>query len=374
MSEQQLTVPDAINGTAERFNAIAPNYIKFESEKGFAIQILKNNDYLMGIAQRHPQSLQQAITNVAAIGLSLNPAEKQAYLISRTIKTEIQGKTAYQSRIFLEPSYMGLIKLATDSGSIKWVQALPVYSKDEFTFMGVGVKPEHKFNPFAKAEDRGDFIGVYCVAKTADGDYLPTMMSADQVYSIRDRSESWKAFVAQKTKSGGPWQTDFIEQAKKTVMRNAFKTWPRSDMNRMAEAVELSNNNEGFEAILTSPNLGEYSAETKQYFDQLISTQNALGMFVMQITLNEQSEATFNNLYHSFERGQKGKYQSIIKDLLDKGFSIVTDIRQAITDAVDSSDEMALKQLIEDLEPDALDVVKKGLSYDYIKEIDSINH
>lgn len=372
MSDTQLTVPDAINGTAERFNAIAPKYIQFESEKGFAIQILKNNDYLMGIAKNHPQSLQQAITNVAAIGLSLNPAEKQAYLISRTIKTEIQGKTVYQSRIFLEPSYMGLIKLATDSGSIKWVQALPVYSNDEFTFMGVGVKPEHKFNPFAKPEQRGEFIGVYCVAKTVDGDYLPTMMSAEQVYAIRDRSEAWKAFVAKKTKSGGPWETDFIEQAKKTVIRNAFKTWPRSDMKRMAEAVDLSNSNEGFEQILTSPNLGEYSAETKQYFDQLISAQNALGMFVLQVTLNEQSESTFNNLYHSFERGQKGKYQAIIKELLEKGFGIVTDLRQAIMDAVNSGDDLALRQVVEDLEPDALEVVKKGLDYEYVKEIDSI--
>lgn len=370
MNENQLTVPEAINGTAERFNAIAPNYIKFESEKGFAIQILKNNDYLMGIAKGNPQSLQQAITNVAAIGLSLNPAEKQAYLISRTIKTEIQGKTVYQSRIFLEPSYMGLIKLATDSGSIKWVQALPVYHDDKFEFTAMGEKPLHTFNPFAK--DRGEFIGAYCVAKTADGDHLTTMMSAEQVYAIRDRSEAWKAFVAKKTKSGGPWETDFIEQAKKTVIRNAFKTWPRSDMNRMAEAVELSNSNEGFEAILTSPNLGEYSAETKEYFDQLISTQNALGMFVLQVTLNEQSESTFNNLYHSFERGQKGKYQAIIKELLAKGFSIVTDIRQGIMDAVNSGDELGLRQLVEELDPDALEVVKKDLSYDYVKEIDSL--
>jgi recombination protein RecT len=249
VSEQQLTIVEAINGTEERFHAIAPAAIRFEAEKGFAVQLLKNNEYLMSVAQNHPQSLQQALTNVAAIGLSLNPAEKQAYLITRTVSVNVNGQKKYQTRIFLEPSYMGLIKLATDSGSIKWVQALPVYSNDEFTFMGVGVKPEHKFNPFAKPDDRGEFIGVYCVAKTSDGDFLPTMMSAEQVHSIRDRSESWKAYKAGKAKSGGPWESDFIEQAKKTVIRNAFKTWPRSDLNRMAHAVDLSNINEGFEPI-----------------------------------------------------------------------------------------------------------------------------
>lgn len=365
MNENQLSVAGAIDITEKRFVSVAPSYMKFEAEKGFAIQILKNNEYLYGIAQNHPQSLQQALTNVAAIGLSLNPAEKQAYLIARTVSVKgANGQKQYQSRIFLEPSYMGLLKLATDSGSIKWVQALPVYSNDKFEFTGMGEKPSHTFNPFAK--DRGEFIGVYCVAKTADGDYLTTMMSEEQVYSIRDRSEAWKKGQS------GPWKTDFIEQAKKTVIRNAFKTWPRSDMKRMAEAVDLSNNNEGFEAILTSPNLGEYSAETKEYFDQLISTQNALGMFVLQVTMNEQSEATFNNLYHSFERGQKGKYQAIIKELLAKGFSIVTDIRQGIMDAVNSGDELGLRQLVEELEPDALAVVKKDLAYDYVKEIDSL--
>jgi len=306
MSEQQLTVAEAIDGTQDRFLSIAPAQMKFEKEKGFAIQILKNNDYLMGIAKVHPQSLQQALTNVAAIGLSLNPAEKQAYLIPRTVK----AGNAYVTKIFLEPSYMGMIKLATDSGSIKWVQAFVVYSNDEFMFVGAGEKPIHKFNPFQPEEKRGQFIGVYCIAKTADGDYLTNMMSAEQVLDVRDRSESWKAFKSGKAKTGGPWQTDQNEQAKKTVIRQAFKTWPRSDLNRLASAVELSNDNEGFEPIVTSPELGQITAETKAYFDQMITKGDALGMFVLQCALNETGDSAFTTLYHSFEKGQKGQYRT----------------------------------------------------------------
>jgi phage RecT family recombinase len=363
MSEHQLTVAEAIEGTHDRFLSIAPSQMKFESEKGFAIQILKNNDYLMGVAINHPQSLQQALTNVAAIGLSLNPAEKQAYLIPRAVKVKINGQEKYVTKIFLEPSYMGLIKLATDSGSIKWVQALPVYANDEFTFNGVGLRPGHTFNPFAKLEQRGEFIGVYCVAKTVDDDFLVTMMSADQVYDIRGRSEQWKK------NQSGPWKTDFIEQAKKSVIRNGFKTWPRTDLNRMAQAVEISNSNEGFEPILTSPNLGDYTAETKEYFDQLISRQDAFGMFVLQCSLNEKSDGAFTNLYHSFEKGQKGKYQRIVDDLLKRGFSVVEDMRVALCDAIDAGDDMAKQQLIEEMSEDALAVVKNGLSHDYAKEL-----
>lgn len=365
MSEQQLTVVQAIEQTQERFLTIAPAQMKFESEKGFAVQILKNNDYLMKVATNHPQSLQQALTNVAAIGLSLNPAEKQAYLIPRTVKVGDK----YVAKVFLEPSYMGLIKLATDSGSIKWVQAFIVYSNDEFMFTGAGEKPIHRFNPFQPEASRGQFVGAYCIAKTADGDYLTNMMSAEQIFAIRDRSESWKAYKEGKIKTGGPWQTDQNEQAKKTVIRQGFKTWPRSDLLRLAHAVDLSNENEGFEPIVTSPELSVCTNETKEYFDQMIAKSDALGMFVLQCTLNEQSDNSFTTLYHSFEKGQKGKYQRIVDDLLKQGFSLVTDIREALKDAIDRGDDLGVRELIEDLTPDALNIVKRDLSSEYLQQL-----
>jgi len=359
-------IAEAIEQTGLRFMAIAPTQMKFESEKGFAIQILKNNSYLMGVAMNHPQSLQQALTNVAAVGLSLNPAEKLAYLIPRAVKDKVNGVEKYVTKVFLEPSYMGLIRLATDSGSIKWAQALPVYANDEFIFNSVGDKPTHKFNPFQPVDKRGAFIGVYCVAKTADGDYLTSMMSEEQVNNIRDRSEQWK-----KSQSG-PWKTDFIEQAKKSVIRNGFKTWPRTDLNRLAAAVELSNDNEGYEPILSSPSLGEYTAETKEYFDQLITKQDALNMFVLQCMLNENNDTAFTNLYHSFEKGQKGKYQAIVNDLLKQGFSVVTDIRQAFIDAVEINDDLGMRELIEGLSTDAIHVIKNGIDFKYQQEIDNL--
>lgn len=353
---------DAIEKTKERFLQIAPAEMKFETEKGFAVQILKNNDYLMTVAQNHPVSLMQAVTNVAAIGLSLNPAEKQAYLIPRSVK----GEKGYVTKIFLEPSYMGLIKLATDSGSIKWVQAYPVYASDEFMFMGAGEKPAHKFNPFDAADKRGAFVGVYCVAKTVDGDHLVAMMSAEQVESIRDRSEQWK-----KSKSG-PWATDFIEQAKKSVIRQAFKTWPRTNLHRMAAAVEISNDNEGFEPILTSPNLGDYTAEMKEYFDSLIEKGDALRMFVFQVKTNEQNESTFTNLYHSFEKGQKGKYQKVIDDLIAKGYNIISDIRVALNDAINADDDVGVQENISGFDADTIDVILSGMNPNVAAEIKRI--
>ncbi len=353
-SENPIAV--VLEQTQDRFVSIAPQHMKYDSERGFALQILKGNDYLMKAAMSHPSSLQSALVNVAAIGLSLNPAEKQAYLIARNVKNGNQWNT----KVFLEPSYMGLIKLATDSGSIKWCQAACAYSNDTFMDNGAGEKPTHQFNAFAKIQDRGEFVGVYCVAKTVDGDYLTTTMTREEIESIRDRSEAWKAFKEGKTKSGGPWQSDFNEQAKKTVIRRAFKTWPRTNLHQMAQAVELSNENEGFEPIISSPALGQYTADQKEYFDQLIVSSDALGMYCFQHSLSD--ESIFVNLYHSFEKGQKGKYQAIVKDLSAKGFSLFEDCLNAIEDAAQSGDDMAARQVFEELNHDGQKIMVERIS------------
>ena len=217
-SNTAMTPTKAIIATKDRFLAIAPENMKFEAEKGFALQALKNNDSLAATVQNDIVSFQMAITNVAAIGLSLNPAEKLAYLLPR------------KGKVCLDVSYMGMMKLATDSGSIEWVQANMVCANDSFTDNGPGNRPDHSFNSFAKPSERGEWVGAYCVAKTPSGDYLTTTMTIDELKGIQARSEAWK-------KNKGPWITDFAEQCKKTVVRRAFKMWPRSTgMERLTAA------------------------------------------------------------------------------------------------------------------------------------------
>jgi len=362
--KQQLSIADVMQKSEARFRELAPQNMQWEGELGFAMQILKNNDYLMGVAKSAPESLQYAITNVAAIGLSLNPAEKQAYLIPRTIKAGNQ----FQSRIFLEPSYMGLCKLATDSGSIDWVHAGVVHASDDFTDNGPGNKPTHAYKAFAK--DRGEIVGVYCTAKTAKGDYLTTIMAIDEINSIMERSEAVKNFRAGKSKSGGPWLSDFKEMAKKTVVRNAFKLWPKTDMHRLAEAIELSNNNEGFEPFVTAPTMGQFTAEQKNYFDQLISSGDSLGMYVFQQTLPDQS--AFTNLYHSFEKGTKGKYQAVVDDLVRKGQSSIMDYASELGAASKSNDTARAAELLEELTADQRMLVESRIDTEtmvFIREL-----
>jgi len=228
-------ITDDIYGTREMFTSVVSDKdINFEREAGFAIQALSKTDYSLQIAINARQSVIDAVTNIAAIGISLNPAKKQAYLVPR------------DGKICLDISYMGLMDLAMATGSIKWAQAALVYAKDGFTLNGFDKPPEHHFNPFDS--DRGAIVGVYVVVKTADGEYLTHTMTYEQAVAIRDRSQAWKSYKAGKAKTPGPWGTDEGEMIKKTCVKQAYKYWPKTD--RLEQAIHHLNT-EGAEGVVT---------------------------------------------------------------------------------------------------------------------------
>ena len=209
------------------------NAVNFKAECQFALQALQNNDYLLEVAQKNPISLKNSIINVAAIGISLNPALKQASLVPR------------KGKVCLDIQYVGLCKLGTDTRSIYWVQAELVRKNDKFNFNGVGEKVTHVFDPFCK--DRGEIIGAYATAKTSGNDYLTTVMSINEIYDIRDRTEAWKAYMDKKIQTC-PWYSDPGEMIKKTVVKRASKMWPQTDQTeRLSRAIGVVDEHEGID-------------------------------------------------------------------------------------------------------------------------------
>lgn len=237
MSNLQV-ITDDIYSTREAFSAmVSDKDINFEREAGFAIQAISAKDYTLGVAMKSRQSVIDAVTNIAAIGISLNPAKKQAYLVPR------------DGRICLDISYMGLMDLAMATGSIKWAQAALVHENDKFTLNGFDKPPSHQFNPFST--ERGAVVGVYVVVKTADGEYLTHTMTRTQALEIRDRSQSWKAWVAKKANSPGPWGTDEGEMIKKTCVKQAYKYWPKTE--RLEQAIHYLNTDGGEGVVQQAP-------------------------------------------------------------------------------------------------------------------------
>jgi len=348
---------EVIEETQTRFSEIAPSQMRFEAEKGFAIQLLQNNSYLMQAARSNPKSMQQALTNVAAIGLSLNPAKKEAYLITRNMKVKRDNREVWETRVFLEPSYMGLCNIATSSGRIEWIQAQIVREKDTFVYNGVGEKPDHSFSAF---QDRGDIVGVYAVAKTNQGDFLCDTMDLEKVNSIMNRSESIKNARKNDKPLYGPWVTDFEEMARKSIVRLLFKMLPKTGMESLHEAVHLSNENEGFEPIKSAPEL--FTGEKKEHFDDLIKKSDAMSMYAFSVAC---TESEFQGLYHSFEKGTKGRYQSIVDKLIVSGSELCRDYADQIKDAIDKDDDGHCDQLITELVPDEFEAVLKSIPEEY---------
>lgn len=64
--------------------------------------------------------------------------------------------------------------------------------------------------------ERGEPYLFYCVSINAQDVFDYEVMTMDQVLGIRDRSKAGKS---------GPWATDFLEMAKKTVIRRMSKRW-----------------------------------------------------------------------------------------------------------------------------------------------------
>ncbi|WP_061238217.1 recombinase RecT [Ectopseudomonas composti] len=256
MSNALSTITSDIYGARDAFaSVLTDRSLNFEREAEFAIQTIAANDYSTKLALNNRQSVVNAVTNIAAIGISLNPAKKQAYLVPR------------DGKICLDISYIGLMDLAMNTGAIRWAQAELVYSGDNFALNGFDKPPTHSFNPFAK--DRGDVIGVYVVVKTADGDYLTETMSMDEVNAIRDRSSAWKAYV-EKGKSC-PWVTDPGEMAKKTCVKRAYKFWPKTD--RLEEAIHYLNT-EGNEGLANLSKPANDSDLAVRWIDQAVKAQS----------------------------------------------------------------------------------------------------
>lgn len=151
------------------------------------------------------ESLMQSVMLAAQLGLDCGGALGSAYLVP------------YGKVCTLIIGYRGMIDLARRSGQIESISARAVFDGDTFDFeFGLDDRLVHvpKVEPVPEK-----LTHVYCVAKFKDGGHHLEVMTRAQVNAIRARS---------KASGSGPWVTDYVEMAKKTVIRRAFKYLPMS--------------------------------------------------------------------------------------------------------------------------------------------------
>lgn len=227
-----------------QFNLLAKEnggVVQFWTEMGYAMQTIRRSSALMRAV---PETIIDSVKNIAAVGLSLNPVLQHAALIPR-----VSRKDANKTYCHFDPMYRGLIKIATDGGKVKLVQAEAVF-EEEYNAgnfkMIEGTQPTiyHQRNPLDKKADLGPVVGAYCIA-WFDGVSVPhtRWMGIDDIMHAAEKSE---AFNPRPNKDGkkkdpsGPWVTDFSEMCVKTVIKRARKQWPIGS-ERLDRAISLSN-------------------------------------------------------------------------------------------------------------------------------------
>ncbi len=218
----------------EKISRTAGGLVRYQEEARFALQIIRRSPYMQRCI---PQTIEDAVINVAAIGLSLNPILQHGFLIPRR-----QGNNVI---CCFDPGYRGLIKLSTDGGLITSVQAVAVYEEEVLSGnfkLTRGSSPSvlHNTDPLMKLSDMGDIVGAYCVAHIKHSP-VPhtTWMPIDEIMRVAEKSEAFHPRDKSK-KPSGPWVTEFQEMCVKTAIKRGRKQWPGGN-ERLDRAINLSN-------------------------------------------------------------------------------------------------------------------------------------
>jgi len=184
-----------------KFEAINPE--KAKSELGFAMQIFQNNPSLQ---KCEPQSILNAVVNVARTSITLNPVMRLAYLIPR------------KNKCVLEFSYMGLVAMLRDNGCIKTISAHIVYEDEQFEYDVAENRIYHKPR-WAKTEqehNQREVIGCYSRATLPNGDVVYEFMPMWEIDKVKRMSEGSNSQYS-------AWQTWKDEMIKKSVIKRHFK-------------------------------------------------------------------------------------------------------------------------------------------------------
>lgn len=211
--------------TRPTFDQMNLNELDFNKELEWAVQIFTGNTYLLSL---NAETVRNSLVNLSMTGLTLNPILKLAYLVPR------KGKCC------VDVSYMGLIKILTDSGSVQSIKAKPVFSNEPFEIeLGTNGYVKHSI---CKSGTIGHRIGCYSIAVLNDGSNHVEWMYEYQLQAIKQRSESVKSGKA------SPWLTDEDEMIRKTVVKRHYKYLPKSDRAIMAaQAIAFDDDNNGID-------------------------------------------------------------------------------------------------------------------------------
>lgn len=208
-SNKPTTIKDYVSRMMPEIKKALPSVMTPERFTRIVLSALSTTPKLQECT---PPSFLGAMMTAAQLGVEPNTPLGQAYLIPRWNSKKQTNECTFQL------GYKGLIDLAYRSGQVSTIAAHTVYENDEFTFE-LGLDP--KLHHVPVMTNRGAPIAFYAVYKTKDGGYGFEVMSVEDA-----RAHAKKFSEAVKKGYSSPWDTNFEEMAKKTVLKRVLKYAP----------------------------------------------------------------------------------------------------------------------------------------------------
>lgn len=241
---KEMTIQGLLVNYKNQIALALPKHMNAERMSRIALTIIRKNPKL---TECNPISLFGAIIQASQLGLEVGI---HAHLVP------FYNNKTKQSEVQMIPDYRGLMHLARNSGDITSFQAAVVYEGDLFDYQfGTESFLHHK----PSRSSRGEIIGAYAVAKFKAGDSQFDFMTKSEIDAIRDRSKS---------KDHGPWVTDYVPMAMKTVTKRLCKYLPVSvelqkavTLDEVNDTGESQGNMEILDAEFSSPVAGKPDVE-----------------------------------------------------------------------------------------------------------------
>ena len=177
-----------------------------------------------------PESIIACCMKCSVLGLEPSNVDGlgKAYILPYGNKNYANGRR--EATFIL--GYKGMIELARRSGELSSINVTPVFEDDGIDLMmdeaGQPYLTRGKVNLDADHSD-GKLRFVFLNAELANGSHYRTYMTRAEI----DQAKTWSS-----AGDKGPWKTDYVAMARKTVVRRAFPYLPVSTQAQQAAVAD----------------------------------------------------------------------------------------------------------------------------------------
>lgn len=184
----------------------------------------KSNKQLGTAIQANPVKFAIYLKNLITLGVDIS--QRQAYFLP------------YGNEITSVLDYKTLMALIKKHTNVKSIDAQLVYENENFK-VEQGKVVEHRQNPFASKDEKGNLVGAYSIFTLDDGSKDYYFASLEEINKVQKCSKSANSKFS-------PWNNWFDEMVKKTVIRKGMKFYPMILDNEQRIALDSVDNDVDF--------------------------------------------------------------------------------------------------------------------------------